>query len=95
MVEIDVQRMQELFEELGLLDPETHGYTWEIVAKRDPAPAAPADAVSSELVAYYDSEGKPVAEAHQYTRLDGTLTASGKPDPKRIWHNGNRYELPA
>lgn len=47
----------------------------------------------SQLVAYYDAQGMEIARAHQYRRPDGTLGASGKPDPKRIFVNGICYSL--
>jgi len=39
----------------------------------------------SQLVVYVTPEGESVALVHQYRRIDGTLGASGKPDPKRLW----------
>jgi hypothetical protein len=38
----------------------------------------------SQYVAYYDQEGNKLAEAHQYQRGDGSIGASGRPDPKRL-----------
>lgn len=34
-----------------------------------------------------------VARIHQYLRRDGSIGASGRPDPKRICENGNLYRL--
>lgn len=39
----------------------------------------------SQIVNYYDADGNRIAVVHQYERPDGTLGASGRPDPKRIW----------
>lgn len=47
----------------------------------------------SQIVAYYDAKGMEVARAHQYLRPDGTLGASGKPDPNRMVVNGVIYRL--
>lgn len=38
----------------------------------------------SQVVAYYDAEGRRVAIVHQYLRPDGTLGGSGRPDPKEL-----------
>ena len=38
----------------------------------------------SQTIRYYDSNGQWVMVVHQYLRPDGTLGASGKPDPKRL-----------
>lgn len=39
----------------------------------------------SQFVYYYDSDGNKLAGVHQYLLPDGTLGASGKPDPKYIF----------
>jgi hypothetical protein len=39
----------------------------------------------SQIVLYYDQDNHPVAIVHQYLRPDGTIGASGLPDPKRIF----------
>ena len=38
----------------------------------------------SQTIRYSDSNGQWVVVVHQYLRPDGTLGASGKPDPKRL-----------
>jgi len=38
----------------------------------------------SQTIRYADSNGQWVAVVHQYLRPDGTLGATGKPDPKRL-----------
>lgn len=45
----------------------------------------------SQIVAYVDSNGSHVAEAHRYLKLDGTLAASGKPDPKALRRGNTVY----
>lgn len=44
----------------------------------------------SQIVAYFE-RGEKVALVHQYLRPDGTLGASGRPDPKRLLLNGVLY----
>jgi hypothetical protein len=50
-------------------------------------PASPSKGQSpgtlSQMVWYFGAEGR-VALVHQYLRPDGTLGASGRPDPKRL-----------
>lgn len=41
----------------------------------------------SQIVAYYGPQGR-VAVVHQYLRPDGSLGASGRPDPKQLLHEG-------
>ena len=45
----------------------------------------------SQRLAYVDDAGSAVAQVHQYLRQDGTIGASGKPDPKLILHDGTVY----
>ena len=45
----------------------------------------------SQEILYIDAAGQEVAMAHQYLQPDGTLGASGQPDPKRILDNGVLY----
>ena len=47
----------------------------------------------SQMVSYLDSDGNEVARVHQYLRTDGTIGASGKPDPKRLLDGGILYYL--
>jgi hypothetical protein len=42
-------------------------------------------------MAYDDASGVMVAVVHQYLRPDGSLGASGLPDPKRLLVNGILY----
>lgn len=45
----------------------------------------------SQIVSYFDSTGREIARVHQYLRKDGTLGGSGRPDPKKLFHNGVLY----
>jgi hypothetical protein len=48
----------------------------------------------SQRVSYWETTGtslRKVATVHRYLRPDGTLGASGKPDPKRVLHEGKVY----
>jgi hypothetical protein len=46
----------------------------------------------SQRVAYHDKKlGDKVVEVHRYLKPDGTLGASGLPDPKELYHDGVLY----
>jgi len=48
----------------------------------------------SQEIYYFDSEtNQEIARAHRYLRPDGTLGASGLPDPKRVFLNGIWYRM--
>jgi hypothetical protein len=60
--------------------------------RRDRHPASPAAPVPyctrSQTIKYLDSTGAEVALVHQYLRPDGSLGASGRPEPKRLFVDG-------
>jgi hypothetical protein len=45
----------------------------------------------SQIIAYDDAGGVMVAVVHQYLLQDGSIGASGLPDPKRLLVNGLLY----
>jgi len=47
----------------------------------------------TQEVFYLDAANQEVARVHQYLRPDGTLGASGLPDPKQLFENGVMYRL--
>jgi hypothetical protein len=47
----------------------------------------------SQTLAYFDEQDQEVARVHQYKLPDGTLGASGRPDPKRLLINGIIYQI--
>jgi hypothetical protein len=61
----------------------------ESVATHDWLPAG----TKSQMVAYYERDATKVAEVHQYLCPDGTLGASGMPDPKYVYADGVIYKM--
>jgi hypothetical protein len=59
------------------------------VVKKDSHPATPPGGepvcTRSQIVFYYGPRRAIVAIVHQYLRRDGTIGASGRPDPKRLF----------
>ena len=47
----------------------------------------------SQLLSYRDTSGQEVARVHQYLLPNGSIGASGMPDPKRLLHEGVIYRL--
>ena len=47
----------------------------------------------SQMISYRDKDDNEMARVHQYLRPDGTIGASGKPDPKRLLFDGILYRL--
>jgi hypothetical protein len=49
-----------------------------------PPPIGEPDCTHTQTVLYYNLDNELVAIVHQYRRPDGTLGASGLPDPKKL-----------
>lgn len=49
--------------------------------------------ITSAMLSYHDENGNEVARVHQYMRPDGSIAASGRPDPKRLVQDGVLYRL--
>jgi hypothetical protein len=67
-----------------------------VIHRRQPQPAVAAIhpvGTVSQMVSYRDANNDEVARVHQYLRPDGTLGASGRPDPKLLFENGTVYYL--
>jgi hypothetical protein len=75
------------------LEPEKHGYLAIPEPGAPPGPNAPEDAVLSRTIIYVDRFGNPQAEAHEFRRADGSIAASGMPDPKRVLEGNTLYVL--
>lgn len=49
--------------------------------------------ITSTMLSYRDRDGNEMARIHQYQRPDGSIAASGLPDPKRLLQDGILYRL--
>jgi len=71
------------------------------IVERDDHPNPPPHGESlctrSQYISYVDANDEPVVEVHQYVRRDGSIGASGRPDPKLLVMGGVIYipESPA
>jgi hypothetical protein len=83
--------LRRLFNDNGILEKaETGELTIQVIKDAHPTPPMADEPICtrSQLLAYFDADGKKIAEAHRYLRKDGKIGASGKPDPKTVLHNG-------
>jgi hypothetical protein len=64
-----------------------------ILKARHPAPAASSEpyCTQSQMVGYHLPDGTRICLVHQYLRPDGTVGASGRPDPKALVKDGTFY----
>lgn len=95
-VRVSPQEMRNLFNSSGYYQRVLAGeFTTKLVRDKVPLrlpPSEPAE-TKSQNVYYYDENGVFVALVHQYLRPDGTIGASGRPDPKKLYLNGHMYKL--
>jgi hypothetical protein len=93
---IDEHEMRNRFNAGGYWERVKAG-TLRAVVLQDRHPSLPAAnepfCTKSQMVSYRESSGDEVARVHQYLRPDGTLGASGRPDPKRLCEAGILYRL--
>jgi hypothetical protein len=88
--------MQKRFNEGGYWERLRSGeYTSVVRENRHPSLTATNEpfCTQSQMVSYLDQNGNEIARVHQDLRTDGTIGASGKPDPKRLLEGDILYCL--
>ena len=93
---IQVKEMQRIFNDGRYWERCQSGeLTQRVLEHRHPALTAANEpfCTYSQMISYFDPDGNEVARVHQYLRADGTIGASGKPDPKRVIKDGILYRL--
>lgn len=96
MKRISPTEMQKMFNEEGYWGKTKSGeFSTVTLEHRHPALTAANEpyCTHSQMISYRDTDNNEVARVHQYLRTDGTLGASGKPDPKRVSVGGILYRL--
>ena len=83
--EVDAETLRNLFNKLELWDRLLDGELFDLTLDERPAPqtAGQPPGTLSRLDAIYE-QGVKVAEVHYYLLPDGSVGASGMPDPKAV-----------
>lgn len=92
--EVTATWLRELFTETDLWYRSVIGELHTVkIADGHPSPSQSGEpfCTRSQRLVYVDRDGRAIAQVHQYLRQDGTIGASGKPDPKLILHEGTVY----
>jgi hypothetical protein len=80
-----------MFNRLRFFERVASGELTEVVIEhRERTPRWSQDPLYRQMVRYFDGDEQ-VAVVNQWLRFDGTLSASGRPDPKRIVVDGKTY----
>jgi len=90
---VDEARLQQLFNDGGFLQGLQEGRIDQLVQRQnhaDPERTGQPFCTQSQIVSYLEGNQE-VARVHQYLRPDGTIGASGRPDPKKVLVNGVMY----
>lgn len=96
MKRIEATEMQKMFNDGAFWEKAKSGqFKMVPLENRHPALTAANEpyCTRSQMISYRDASDNEVARVHQYLRPDGTIGASGKPDPKRLFLDGTLYRL--
>jgi hypothetical protein len=96
LVRIPVEKMRDLFNDGRYWERVTNSELNTVILEtRHPCLVAAAEpfCTQSQMISYRGQDGNEVARVHQYLRPDGTIGASGRPDPKRLFQDGILYRL--
>lgn len=96
MKRISTTEMQQIFNDGQYWERSLRG-EFSVVPLEDRHPALIAAnepvCTRSQMLSYRDAQGHEVARVHQYLRPNGDIGASGRPDPKRLFKDGELYRL--
>jgi hypothetical protein len=96
MMRIQAIEMQRRFNEGRYWERTQSGeFTAIVIEDRHPSLTAANEpyCTYSQMVSYRDTTDTEIARVHQYLRPDGSIGASGRPDPKRLFEDGTLYRL--
>jgi hypothetical protein len=94
---VSAQRLRAFFNEGNYMQRAADGQL-KIVIRKDRHLSSPEAkglprCTLGQFIEYLDDQGQWHAQAYQYLKPDGSLGASGKPDPKRIRRGGAIWAL--
>jgi hypothetical protein len=94
---IPLKDLRQMFNELEPWELVSQGILREkVMSENPPKPGIAAKeppGTVSQIIRYIDRKtGRSVAIAHRYLHPDGSIGASGRPDPKRVVKDGVIYE---
>jgi hypothetical protein len=90
---VPAETLRKIFNDNGYWELAKQGELFEKVYSKGPPQkeAGEPPGTLSQIVAYLDAQGRQVAIVHQYLRKDGSIGGSGRPDPKKLFHQGTLY----
>lgn len=93
---IDPQEMCAIFNDGGYWEKSKTGELTPVILEDRHPSLMKADepyCTQSQSISYRDKDDNEIVRVHQYLRPDGTIGASGRPDPKRLYKDGTWYRL--
>ena len=96
IVRVSALEMRKRFNESRIVERAASGeIDVKVIEDRHPALtlANEPHCTQSQMLSYRLTDGSEIARAHQYLRPDGSIGASGRPDPKRFLDSGILYRL--
>jgi hypothetical protein len=95
-IEVADQELRRMFNEGRYWERMNSGEFFEVLYREghpSPKDSHEPPCTRSQIIAYLDARGRQVAIVHQYLRKDGKLGGSGRPDPKKLFHQGKLFVL--
>ncbi|SRR6266508_4328032 len=92
---VDEKTIRRLFNEARYAErAQTGEFTEQVLYEEEPSHRSrQSRGTRSQRVAWFDTTGGYMATVHQFLRADGSLAASGLPDPKRVRIGSITYVL--
>jgi hypothetical protein len=93
IIEVSIAELRRMFNEARYDERSRNGELYvKVLSEGKPSPSAKQPpGTKSQLIGYFDAKGHEVARAHQYLLKNGSLGASGKPDPKKVFQYPTLY----
>lgn len=95
IVRITVAELRSMFNKENFVGRVRTGEIREVVTHSgEPSPEIGLPiGTKSQMISYLDASGFELARAHRFLLPDGTIGASGKPDPKRMFKDGKLFRI--
>jgi hypothetical protein len=92
---VSCEELRRRFNDGGYWEKAKAGLLRQVVLEENFSTLLPNEAgpIRSQMVSYRDENGQEIARVHRFLRPDGTIAASGRPDPKRLYENGILYRI--
>jgi hypothetical protein len=92
---VTCEELRRRFNDGGYWEKAKSGLLKQVVLEENISTLLPDEVgpIRSQMVSYRDENNQEIARIHQFLRPNGSIAASGKPDPKRLYEGGILYRI--